>query len=116
MKTFLVVVITIAATWIVASHVHEVQSNRERGREHGWFIGRVKAPVRLALQDIRLDINDGKFQLAKAKLDIFIDTWQRVNWLGHGIGADEILRAFDNADTNSIIAHPEPSGANGSHQ
>ena len=110
MRTFVVVVVTIAATWIVASHVHEVQSNRERGREQEWFISKVKAPVRLVLEDIRLDINARQFQLAKAKMDIFIDTWQKVRWF-HGIGYEDILMAFDKVDTNSIVAHPEPSGA-----
>lgn len=111
MKTFLVIVVTIAVTWIVASHVHD----EERGREFGWFTSEVKAPLSVALQDIRLDMNAGQYQLAKAKMDVLIDTWGRVRWF-HGFAGDDILRAFDKVDTNSIIAHPEPSGANGSHQ
>ncbi len=118
MKTFqpIVIVATIAATWIVASIVHGGQSRGERGREHEWLIRAVHAPVRLALQDIQADMNVGRYQLAKAKIGILIDTWQGVR-LFHGIGYEDILRAFDKVDTNSIVAHPEQSDAtNGSHQ
>ncbi len=116
MKTILVIVDTAAVTWIVSSFVHGVQT----GTERLWFMSAVKAPGRMAISEIQLDMNAGRYEPAKAKIDVFMDTWQRFDaeppaFRGSAIG--DIMVAFSKLDTNGIVAHHEQSGAtNGSHR
>ena len=103
MRTFLVVIFTAAVTWITASVVH----GGRRGVERLWLISAVKVPGRMALGEIQTDLNAGRYALAKAKVDIFRDTWQRFasgpdSFRGSGIG--DIMVAFSKADTNSSSA------------
>jgi len=110
MKTFLVIVITVAVTWIVASFVQGVQT----GRERLWLQSAIKAPGRMALDEIQADLNAGRYTLAKAKADAFLDTWQKFesgpnSFGGSGIG--DIMLTFSKLDTNSAMANPEQIGA-----
>jgi hypothetical protein len=119
MKTFFVIVVTAAVTaaitWFTASTVHGVKT----GIERLWLMSAVKAPGRMALSEIQADMNAGRYELAKAKIDVLMDTWQRFDseppsFRGPAIG--DIMVAFSKLDTNSIVAHPEQGGAtNGSH-
>ena len=112
MKTLFIIVVTIALTWIVASVFHGVQT----GVERFWLVSAVKAPGRMALTEIQEDMNAGRYQLAKAKIDVLKDTWQRFDSgpdSFRGLGIGDIMVAFSKLDTNSIVAHPEPSGVTG---
>jgi len=119
MKTFLVIVVTAAVTaaitWFAASTVHGVRT----GIERLWLMSAVKAPGRMALGEIQADMNAGRYQLAKAKIDVLLNTWQRFDaeppvFRGAAIG--DIMVAFSKLDTNSIIAHSEKGGeTNGGH-
>ena len=112
MKTLLIIVVTIAGTWIVACVFHGVQT----GVERFWLVSAVKAPGRMALTEIQEDMNAGRYQLAKAKIDVLKDTWQRFDSgpdSFRGLGIGDIMVAFSKLDTNSIVAHPEPSGVMG---
>jgi len=116
MKTFLVIFVTAVVTWIAASVFHGVQS----GVEAFWLVSAVKAPGRMALTEIQEDMNAGRYQLAKAKIDVLKDTWQRFDSgpdSFRGLGIGDIMVAFSKIDTNRIVAHPEPSeAASGTHQ
>ena len=104
MKTFLVVLATAAITWFTISGVHGIQ----RSREKLWLISAVKAPGRMALQEIQADMNAGRCSLAKAKIDALVNTWHRFESepdsnRGRGIG--DIMVTFGNVSTNSIVGN-----------
>jgi hypothetical protein len=110
MKTFLVIVVTVvvtaAITWFAASTVHGVRT----GIERLWLMSAVKAPGRMALGEIQADMNAGRYQLAKTKIDVLVDTWQRFEaeppaFRGAALG--DIMVAFSKLDTNNVVAHPE---------
>lgn len=99
MKTFVVIVITAAVTWITFGVVQGIRT----GRDRLWLISAIKAPGRMALRDIQADMNAGRYALAKAKIDVFMNTWQRFDsgpdsFSGSGIG--DIMVAFSKLDTN----------------
>jgi hypothetical protein len=100
MKTFLIIVVTAAITWITVSVIHGVRT----GVERLWLISAIKVPGRMALNEIQTDMNAGRYALAKAKLDVLTDTWQRFN-LGpdsfRGAGIGDIMVSFSKLDTNS---------------
>ena len=73
MKTALTILITAAVTWIAVSFFHGVRT----GTERLWLISAIKVPGRMAISEIQADMNAGRFDLAKAKLQAFADTWQR---------------------------------------
>jgi hypothetical protein len=79
MKTFLVIVVTAivtaVTTWFVAGTVHGVQT----GIDRLWLISAVKAPGRMALEEIQTDMAAERYQLAKAKINLLADTWRRFN-------------------------------------
>jgi hypothetical protein len=110
MKTFVVIVITVAVTWIIANFVHHVRT----GTERLWLISAVKAPGRMALGEIQEDMNAGRYKLAKAEIDVLVEAWQKFDsgpdsFGGPGIG--DIMVTFSKSDTNSGIAKPMQSGA-----
>jgi hypothetical protein len=107
MKISFMIVVTVVITWFIASTVHGIQT----GAERLWLMSAVKAPGRMALGEIQADINARRYELAKAKIDILVDTWQRFDsepptFRGPAIG--DIMVAFSKVDTNSIVFHPEP--------
>ena len=109
MKTFLLIVVTVAVTWFIASAIHGIRT----GVERLWLVSAVKAPGRMALKDIQADMNAGQYRLAKAKIDIFMDTWQRFESgpdSNRGPGIGDIMEAFSKLDTNGIDTRPESRG------
>jgi hypothetical protein len=106
MKIFLIIVITAVATWIVASLVNGVRT----GTERLWMVSAIKAPGGMAISDIQGDMNAGRYDIAKEKIDAFMTTWQRFSsgpdsCRGAGIG--DIMVTF-----SKILGHTnvEPDG------
>ena len=100
MKTFLIIIVTAAITWITVSVIHGVRT----GVERLWLISAIKVPGRMALSEIQTDMNAERYAVAKAKIDALMDTWQRFDsgpdsFRGSGIG--DIMVAFSKLDTNS---------------
>jgi hypothetical protein len=100
MKTFLVIVITSAVTLIAVSVIQGLRT----GKERLWLVSAIKAPGRMALNEIQADMNAGRYDVAKAKIDVLMSTWQRFDsgpdsFTGPGIG--EIMVSFAKLDTNS---------------
>ena len=115
MKTFLVTVVTAivtaATTWFVAGTVHGIQTRIDRV----WLISAVKAPGRMAIEDIQADMAAERYQLAKAKIDLLADTWHRFDsgpdsFHGSGIGSGigDIMVTFSKLDTNSATSKIRP--------
>jgi hypothetical protein len=87
MKLFLAIFITAVVTWTTASVIHAVRTATERF----WMISAIKAPGRMALEDIQSDMKAGRYDMAKRKTDAFVTTWQRFesgpdSFSGYGIG------------------------------
>jgi hypothetical protein len=100
MKTYIIIVVTAAVTWIAVSVVHGVRTHVERM----WLISAIKAPGRMALTEIQTDMNEGSYDLAKAKMDVLMNTWQRFDSGPHafsGLGIGDIIVAFRKLETNS---------------
>ena len=107
MKTFLVIVVTAAITWITASLIHGARARVERL----WLISAIKAPGRMALSEIQADMNARRYDVAKAKIEVLISTWQRFDsgpdsFGGSGIG--DVMVAFSKLDTNSTSTLHKP--------
>ncbi|MEQ2010101.1 MAG: hypothetical protein ABMA26_25235 [Limisphaerales bacterium] len=107
MKTFLIIVVTAAITWITVSVIHGLRT----GVERLWLISAIKAPGRMALTEIQTDMNAGRYDVAKAKIDVLMTTWQRFDsgpdaFSGSGIG--DIMVAFGKLDTNSSSSLAKP--------
>jgi hypothetical protein len=107
MKTFLIIVVTAAITWITISVIHGART----GAERLWLISAIKAPGRMALTEIQTDMNAGRYDVAKAKVDVLMTTWQRFDsgpdtFSGSGIG--DIMIAFSKLGTHgsSTLAKP----------
>jgi len=99
MKIFLTISITAVLTWFAFSFIQSVRT----GVEHLWLISAVKVPGKMAIEDIQKDMNEGRYDIAKAKRQIIMDTWQRRDRgadsnSGRGIG--DIMVAFSKIDTN----------------
>ena len=99
MKTFVAVITTAALTWLTFSLVHGVRTNAERL----WMASAIKAPGRMAIAEIQTDLNEGRSDLAKRKVQVLMETWQRFekgpdSCSGPGIG--DIMVAFSKIDTN----------------
>ena len=110
MKTFLIIVATAAITWFALSVVQSLRT----GVERLWMISAVKAPGGMALREIQSDMNAGRYESAKAKINAFADTWQRFNSgpdSCSGLGIGDILVTLSKLDTNYTAAAPEPDGA-----
>ena len=108
-KTFLTIIITALLTWLTCS---VIQAGRT-GVEHLWLASAIKVPGKMAIAEIQTDMNEGRYDLAKAKLQIFMDTWKRFDsgpdsCSGRGIG--DIRMAFLEVDTNYVTGnHLAPS-------
>jgi hypothetical protein len=101
MKTFLVIIATAVITWVALSLIQGLKT----GAERLWLISAIKVPGRMALGDVQSDMKAGNYKLAKAKMDIFVETWQRFEsgsdgFRGPGIG--DIMVSFSKIDTNRI--------------
>jgi hypothetical protein len=103
MKTFLTIFISAAVTWFAISSVHGIQSARERA----WLISAIKTPGGMALSEIQADINADKIDVAKAKLDVLLETWREFesgpdSCSGSGIG--NVMVGFSRLNTNNDSA------------
>ena len=97
MKTVLTIIITAVVSWFAASLIHAVRT----GTERLWLVSAIKVPGRMAISEIQTDMNEGRFGLAKAKLQALADTWQRFDrgpdsFRGRGIG--DVMVALGNAE------------------
>ena len=113
MKTFLVIIVSAAITWIAFSIIQGVRT----GAERLWLISAIKAPGRMAISEIQTDMDAGRYDLARAKLKIFMDTWQRFDrgpdaFGGRGIG--DVMVAFSSIDTNQAPISEPKGPASGS--
>ena len=103
-KTFLGIIIIAVLTWVMCSALHGVRT----GAEGLWMISAIKEPGKMAIAEIQTDLNEGRTDLAKKKLQVLMDTWQRFDkgpgfCSGPGIG--DIMVAFSRIDTNSEPAN-----------
>jgi hypothetical protein len=67
----------------------------------------------MALKEIQSDMNAGRVESARAKINAFADTWQRFNSgpdSCSGLGIGDILVTFSKLDTNYTATIPEPAG------
>jgi hypothetical protein len=99
MKTFLIIAATAFVTWMISSVIHGMQT----GAERLWMISAVKVPGQMALKEIQIDMEAGRYEIAKAKIDEFAATWQKFNsgpdsCNGPGIG--EVMVAFSRIEAN----------------
>lgn len=109
MKTFLVILITAVITSIAICAIHGVRT----GAERLWLVSAVKAPGRMALSEIQADMDAGRYNLAKRKIDILMVTWLRFDsgpdsFRGSGIG--DIMVAFSKLDTNNSSTRTNDTG------
>jgi hypothetical protein len=98
-KTILTIVATALLTWTASSVAYSVH----RGVERLWLVSAVKVPGKMAIAEIQTDMNAGRYDLAKAKLQAFSVTWERFNngpdsFSGRGIG--DIMLTFSKIETN----------------
>lgn len=106
MKTFVVVLATAVVTWVIFSLIQGLQT----GAERAWLISAIKAPGRMALGDIQADMKAGNYKLASAKIDLFVDTWQRFTSGSdgfRGVGIGDIMVSFSKIDTNRFETKPD---------
>jgi hypothetical protein len=100
MKIFITIVVTAIVTWMIAGVLNSVQ----KGADKLWLVSAIKAPGRMALQDIQADLNSEHYELAKAKVDVLVQTWQRFDSgpdSFRGLGIGDVMVAFSKLETNS---------------
>ena len=107
MKTFLIIVVTAGVTWTTMTFIHGTRTNVQMR----WLISAIKAPGRMAISDIQKDMNAGSYDVAKAKIDVLMTTWQRFDagsdsFTGAGIG--DIMTSFSRLETGSSSALHAP--------
>ena len=107
MKTFLTIVITAIATWVVAGVFYGLRT----GVERLWMVSAIKAPGGMALRDVQADMNAGRYDIAKEKIDALTAAWLRFSsgpdsCRGAGIG--DILVTFSKLPVHTSV---EPDGA-----
>jgi hypothetical protein len=108
-RILLAVIVTALLTWVAFSVIYSTR----RAIEHFWLVSAIKAPGGIAIAEIQGDMNAGRYNLAKAKLQAFLDTWKRFeggsdSFSGPGIG--DIGVVFSKIDTNGPMNNAEPGG------
>ena len=98
-KMILTIVVTALLTWTAFSVAYSVHA----GVERLWLVSAVKVPGKTAIAEIQTDLNDGRYDLAKAKLQAFSVAWEQFNngpdsFNGRGIG--DIMVTFSKIDPN----------------
>ena len=74
------------------------------------MISAVKVPGGMALREIQSDMNAGRYESAKAKINAFADTWQRFNSgpdSCSGLGIGDLMVTLSKLDTNHTAAVPD---------
>jgi hypothetical protein len=72
------------------------------------MISAIKAPGKMAITEIQKDLDEGRTDLAKKKLQVFMDTWQRFDKgpdSCSGLGIGDIMVSFSTIDTNHTELH-----------
>jgi hypothetical protein len=108
--TVLAVISSAVIAWTASVFYHAAQTAIERV----WMISAMKAPGRMAIQEIQADMKGGRYDLAKAKIDALADAWQKFEAgpdspSGPGIG--NIMVTFSKIDTNHLPRIPESGGS-----
>lgn len=98
-KMILTIFVTGLLTWTALSVAHSVRE----GVERLWLVSAIKVPGKKAIAEIQTDMNAGRYDLAKAKLQALMDTWERFDngpdsFSGRGIG--DIMTTFSRIETN----------------
>jgi hypothetical protein len=104
LKTFLTITATVFVTWFVCSLTSAVKINVERL----WFISAVKAPGRMAFDEIHNDFAQGRDATAKAKLELFRTEWARFNLETnfHGEAIGSIMIKFGELERTNTVSKP----------
>lgn len=108
-KTTLTILVTAVVTWFVFSLVHAVRT----GAERLWLISAIKAPGKMAIAEIQMDMREKRYGLANAKLQVLRDTWQEFEQgpdSFHGPGIGDIMVRFsriENSETNQSALSPK---------
>lgn len=111
-RTFITALITALVTslcWYGASVANGVR----RGIERVWLMSAVKAPGRMALDDIEADLTAGRFETAKAKIAALRQQWavfdSEAGFRGQAIG--NIMVALGQIDSRmEATPKAEPGG------
>jgi hypothetical protein len=109
-RTFITILISV----LVTSLCWYVVGSLRRGVAGLWLMSAVKAPGRMALDEIEADLQAGRIEIAKSKIAAFRKQWvvfeSEHGFRGQAIGDIMVrFRRMDSAtDTNKIA---EPSGA-----
>ena len=85
-KTLLAIILTATVTWICFNFA----TGTRHGVERLWLISSVKAPGRMALDEIYSDLTAGRCQAAKDKVQVLRSQWnifeREDNFRGEAIG------------------------------
>jgi hypothetical protein len=103
------ILITVAATslfWSGWDAIHWIGV----GKERLWLMSAVKAPGRMALDEIQDDLSSGRCESAKLKVEALKRQWavfeSEVGFKGQAIGnIMEIFSQLDRTNT-TVISHP----------
>jgi hypothetical protein len=106
-KIFLAIVITALLTWEISSVFRGLHTATERL----WLISAIKAPGRMAIDDIQASMGAGQYKLAEAKLQALKDTWQRFDHgpdSSSGPGIGDIMVTFSKLDSDYATNNAKP--------
>jgi hypothetical protein len=88
-RTLLTVAITVAVMSLLF-YVSSAANSVRRKIDQAWLMSAVKAPVRIALDEIQTDLNAGRYDVAKLKIAAFKKQWsifeQAKGFSSQGIG------------------------------
>jgi hypothetical protein len=107
MKMLAAILATAAATWIAATLYH----GTFEGAQRLWLVSAIKVPGTMAIAEIQGDLRAGRYEIAKAKIDALMVTWQRFaadadSFSGAGIG--DIMQVLSKVEVND----PSTSSSN----
>jgi hypothetical protein len=111
MKTFLVVLVTAVVTGIGFHFYYGLRTSE-------WLIGAIKTPGGFAIREIQTDMNAKRYDVAKEKIDAFMNSWQKFSsgpdsCSGAGISDIPITFSRISGDINTTNVVPD-NAANGS--
>ena len=110
-RTFITILISV----LVTSLCWYVVGSLRRGVERLWLMSAVKAPGRMALEEIEADLQAGRLEVAKTKIAAFEDQWalfmSEAGFRGQGIGNIMVRfgRIDSAAETNGIAEPTSPA-------
>ena len=107
-------IIAFFAGVITASLVAVVFSVWFSLRDAEWIIGAIKNPGGMALGDIQADMNAKRYDLAKEKIDVLFNSWQRFSSgpdSCSGVGISDIMVTFRQMPGGINATNVESGGA-----